>query len=83
MKKEEEAALEKVAGPWAPNVELGECIYIRHKTSRYLHLMLDEGGTHLRCGRTLNDRYAVLDSKPAFVHPACTACFKLGQKQSV
>ena len=81
--EEEEAALDKLAGSWAPDVELGECIYIRHKTSRYLHLMLDEGGTHLRCGRTLNDRYTVLDSKPSFVHPACTACFKLGQKQSV
>ena len=81
--EEEEAALEKLAGSWAPAVDPGECIYVRHKTSRYLHLMLDEGGTHLRCGRAINGRYAVLDSRPCFVHPACSACFKLGQKHNV
>ena len=44
---EKEEAINEVAGPWGPNAEAGPCA--RHRQTRYLHLVRDEAGTHLKC----------------------------------
>ena len=75
--EEEEEVVEKVAGSWKPKQIDDDAVYVRHKTSRCLHVVADEGGTHLRCGRGLSSSYVRLGAKPGFVHPACQACMKL------
>ena len=73
--EEEERAVAEVVGPWRPQGATDSLIYARHKTSRCLHVLADEGGTHFRCGRTANANY--LDEKPEFMYPACGVCLKL------
>ena len=75
--EEEEEVVEKVAGSWKPKQIDDDAVYVRHKTSRCLHVVADEGGTHLRCGRGLSSSYVRLGAKPGFVHPACQVCMKL------
>ena len=70
---EEEEAINEVAGPWGPNAEAGPCA--RHKQTRYLHLVRDEAGTHLKCGRAISTRFEILADAPAFMYPACSVCF--------
>ena len=72
---DDEAAVDEVVGAWAP-LGAGEdgLQFVRHKTSRYLHLIKDEAGTELRCGRKLTVNYMKLSRKPKFVHPACSVC---------
>ena len=36
-------------------------MYVRIKTSRYIHIVADEGGASLKCGRMLSDKYMRLD----------------------
>ncbi|CAK9064419.1 unnamed protein product, partial [Durusdinium trenchii] len=69
--EEEEKAVAQVVGPWRPQEATDSLCYARHKTSRCLHVLADEGGTHFRCGRTANANYLRLDEKPEFVYPAC------------
>ena len=75
--EEEEKAVAQVVGPWRPQEATDSLCYARHKTSRCLHVLADEGGTHFRCGRTANANYLRLDEKPEFVYPACGVCLKL------
>ena len=70
---EEEEAINEVAGPWGPNAEAGPCA--RHKQTRYLHLVRDEAGTHLKCGRAISTRFEILANVPTFMYPACSVCF--------
>ena len=53
---EEEQAIEQVAGAWQPkHVEADTLqVYVRHATSRCLHKIMDEAGTHLACGRAMS-----------------------------
>ncbi|CAK9064420.1 unnamed protein product, partial [Durusdinium trenchii] len=69
--EEEEKAVAQVVGPWRPQEATDSLCYARRKTSRCLHVLADEGGTHFRCGRTANANYLRLDEKPEFVYPAC------------
>ena len=70
---EEEEAINEVAGQWGPDLEAKLCA--RHKQTRYLHLVRDEAGTHLKCGRAISTRFEILADAPAFMHPACSVCF--------
>ena len=70
---EEEEAINEVAGQWGPDPEARPCA--RHKQTRYLHLVRDEAGTHLKCGRAISTRFEILADAPAFMHPACAVCF--------
>ena len=73
----EEAAVKQVVGLWAPPPEPHAAHYARHRTSRCIHLIADEGGNHFKCGRVVSNNYARLDSKPDFMHPVCHGCFKV------
>ena len=75
---EEERAIEQVASDWQPasSGDDGSVVYVRHVSSRCIHRLMDEGGTHLSCGRAMSARYEVQGSKPNFFHPLCGTCFK-------
>ncbi|CAE7366593.1 unnamed protein product, partial [Symbiodinium pilosum] len=70
---EEEEAINEVAGQWGPDPEAKLCA--RHKQTRYLHLVRDEAGAHLKCGRAISTRFEILADAPAFMRPACSVCF--------
>ena len=48
---------------------------VRHRQSTMYHLVADEGGTHLKCGRTITSNFDVVVDEPKFVYPMCTTCF--------
>ena len=48
---------------------------VRHRQSTMYHLVADEGGTHLKCGRTITSNFDVVQDEPKFVYPMCTTCF--------
>ena len=48
---------------------------VRHRQSTMYHLIADEGGTHLKCGRTITSNFDVVQDEPKFVYPMCTTCF--------
>eukprot|EP00435_Cladocopium_sp_Y103_P044655 s723_g12.t1 len=78
---EEEVAIEQVAGAWQPEAKPTEqaAAFVRHITSRCIHRMMDEGGTHLACGRSMSARYEVQAERPKFFHPVCGTCFRDAQ----
>lgn len=75
---EEEKAAEQVTGALGKPYEVGGegQQFVRHITSRCLHAMADEAGTHLVCGRVMSHKYEMQPGKPRFFHPACGSCFK-------
>ena len=48
---------------------------VRHRLSTMYHLVADEGGTHLKCGRSITTNFDFVDEEPKFVYPMCTNCF--------
>ena len=49
---------------------------VRHRQLTVYHLIADEeGGTYLRCGRTITSNFDVVQDEPKFVYPMCTTCF--------
>ena len=48
---------------------------VRHRLSTMYHLVADEGGTHLKCGRLITTNFDLVDEEPKFVYPMCTNCF--------
>lgn len=71
-----EVACKEVVGRWGPKLDDdGVQRFVRHKTSRCIHLLDDEGGAHLKCGRRINPSYILLLAKPTFMHPLCSVCF--------
>ena len=72
----DEKTVETVAGEWGPK-HIAGLVYVRNKTSRYIHIVADEGGASLKCGRMLNDKYMRLEKRPTFMHPACSTCCRL------
>ena len=75
---EEERVVEDVAGKWQPpeHEASDEVVFVRHLSSRCIHKLLDEAGTHLSCGRAMSARYEVQPDRPKFFHPLCGTCFK-------
>ena len=74
----EEKAIEHMANDWQPKTTEVEdkAVFVRHATSRCIHRLMDEGGTHLACGRMMSARYEGQSEKPKFFHPLCGTCFK-------
>lgn len=73
---EDEKAASKVVGEWKPQHVNDECLFARHRVSRCIHVIEDESGTSTKCGRTLSTRYIRLMSRPEFLHPICSVCFR-------
>ena len=48
----------------------------RHRFSSMFHLVADEGGAHLKCGKTINNNYDLVKDEPKFVYPMCSVCFR-------
>ena len=48
---------------------------VRHRLSTMYHLVADEGGTHLKCGRLITTNFDLVDEEPKFVYPMCSNCF--------
>ena len=74
----DEAAIDEVAGNFQSNgripfAELA-AVYFRHKASRCIHVLADEGGAEFLCGRKVAGSYERLAKRPAFVHPLCSTC---------
>ena len=72
-----EEAVKETVGDWygdldcetlPPNAEL----YIRHSVSRVFHVLADESGNFLACGK--------LNEVPKILHPNCKQCFTIFQK---
>ena len=83
---EHEEAAAAVVGDWPPKeaqrklqLPSDEAKYVRRRTSRCIHVMRDEAGSHLQCGRKISTAMEVLSSRPPFLHPACLVCFALGK----
>ena len=74
---EDEQAADSVMGSWKPETANEGQAYVRHTTSRYIHVTADEGGAHLKCGRPITRSYARLTERPQFLYPACQGCFRL------
>ena len=75
----DEEAVKNVIGAWDPGEsEIGtnDPKYVRHRVSRCIHVLMDEGGSNLKCGRRMATTYVFLLKKPDFMHPLCTTCFK-------
>jgi len=49
---------------------------VRHRYSSMFHLVMDEGGTHLKCGKPINGNYDRVEDEPKFVYPMCSVCFR-------
>ena len=49
---------------------------VRHRFSSMFHLVADEGGTHLKCGKPINSNYDLVKDEPKFVYPMCSVCFR-------
>ena len=74
---EEEAVVAEMVGKWSPKgADVPGQQFARHRISRYIHSIADESGTHFSCGRSVNARYIILLTKPSFMHPVCSGCFK-------
>ena len=66
----EEKAIEHVAKDWqAKESPLDETAIVRHATSRCIHRLIDQGGTHLACGRAMSTRYEVQGVKTEVLPP--------------
>ena len=74
---EDEAVVSELVGHWAPPATVGTSQgYARHRVSRCIHSLGDESGLNFTCGRVVSNRYVILLTKPAFMHPLCGGCFK-------
>ena len=72
-----EEAIDRHVQPWA-EVDLdpsdSQHGLVRNKTSRVIHLVADEGGNHVKCGRALTRNFVRLDKAPCFLWPMCRKC---------
>ena len=74
---EEEAVVSELVGHWAPpTTGTADQQYARHRVSRCIHAIRDESGLNFTCGRVVSNRYVILLTKPAFMHPLCSGCFR-------
>lgn len=74
----DEEAIEEVAGSFQSNgsvpwTELA-AVFFRHKASRCIHVLMDEGGADFLCGRKISCSYERLAKRPVFIHPMCSTC---------
>ena len=82
---ENEAAIDEMVGEWIGNFD-PEILprehdrYLRHSVSRVFHLIGDESGCSLTCGRLVTKSYEALDVLPKVLHPVCKQCFSMFAK---
>eukprot|EP00435_Cladocopium_sp_Y103_P041572 s3385_g11.t1 len=68
-----EAAVDHVVGAWNELASLDEigvsddAPLFRNKFTRFIHVVADESGARFRCGREVNQKYVLLESKPKFM----------------
>ena len=55
--------------------DLVDAKLVRHRHSTMYHLVADEAGTHLKCGRAITTNFDLVQDEPKFVYPMCTTCF--------
>ena len=77
-----EQAVDAVVGKWTGDFDpdilpTDPEQYLRHGVSRVLHLISDESGTSLTCGRPTTKSYERLRELPTVLHPVCKQCFAL------
>lgn len=74
----QEEATDGVVGQWIAGYKddrLESMSFFRHSMSRVIHVIADEGGTHLLCGRPVSIHFTKLSSKPVVMNPLCKQCF--------
>ena len=80
-----ELAVGEMVGEWLGNFDPDilpqtKSSYLRHSVSRVLHLISDESGCALTCGRLATKSYETLDELPKVLHPVCKQCFSMFAK---
>ena len=78
-----ERALDRVADDWAeevPNRPLKAEQLVRNRASRMLHVLADESGNLLTCGRACTKNYERVAAVPSFLYPVCNRCFAAVQR---
>lgn len=73
---EDERAVEDVAGTWSKDIAADDMSFYRHPISRCIHVVSDEAGATFKCGRNITAAYLRCQSKPRFMHPTCSTCFR-------
>ncbi|CAE7303252.1 SLC24A2 [Symbiodinium sp. CCMP2592] len=58
----EERALEEIGAPWRPQGAASDRRMFRHKLSRIIHFVADEGGATFACGTKISSNYVEMDS---------------------
>ena len=74
----QEEATDGVVGQWNAGYKddkLESMSFFRHAMSRVIHVIADEGGTHLLCGRPVSTHFTKLSRKPVVMNPLCKQCF--------
>ena len=70
--------MDKLAGAWQVNKDTAwnrlAAVYFRHRSSRCIHVVQDEGGSEFMCGRRVSVHYVRMERKPEFLHPVCMTC---------
>lgn len=80
-----EAAVGEMVGDWVGSFD-PEILpkmherYLRHSVSRVFHLIGDESGCSLTCGRLVTKSYEPLEEFPKILHPVCKQCFSMFAK---
>ncbi|CAE7236627.1 unnamed protein product [Symbiodinium sp. CCMP2456] len=78
-----EIALDSVADDWAeetPKRPLRAEQLVRNRASRMLHVIADESGNVLTCGRACTRNYEKVAAVPSFLYPVCSRCFAVVQR---
>ena len=74
----DEEAIDEVAGNLQSNGQVRwtelSAVYFRHKASRCIHVLMDEGGADFLCGRKISCSHECLVKRPAFLQPMCSTC---------
>ncbi|CAE7606625.1 unnamed protein product [Symbiodinium sp. CCMP2456] len=79
-----ELALDSVADDWAeeiPKKPLRAEQLVRNRASRMLHVIADESGNVLTCGRACTRNYERVAAVPSFLYPVCGRCFAAVQRE--
>ena len=80
-----ESAVGELVGEWVGNFDpdilpKSRESYVRHGVSRVLHLLGDESGCALTCGRLVTKSYEAVEELPKVLHPVCKQCFSMFAK---
>lgn len=77
-----EKAVDHVVGTWneiagPDDASFGDdAPLFRNKFTRYIHVTAEGSELKFKCGRDINDKYIQLDTRPKFMSPQCSQCFR-------